>query len=177
MADSEWAVWQTLSDLQRKDQIMKLWAAKESAYKAIKRIAPATRFLPKTFRWEADQHSVVFQDYRFSISFIEDDYFLAATCHHPDQEPPWTWIEAIPAGTPDEERAATYQVARRFVADLYNLQPNTLSISKDSAGIPQITGHSALRGLILSLSHDNGYAAIGVGRSDTNSAAATTSRS
>lgn len=62
------------------DAIWQFWAAKEAAYKAMKRIAPTTVFSPRTFEYSPTERTVRFQNTSFHCRFVDDPEHIAVVC-------------------------------------------------------------------------------------------------
>lgn len=78
-ADSELDAAQALAETDRSRLLWKLWAAKEAAYKAVKRMRPDVFFSPRSFCYSPNPDKIIFQDICCMLEFVETGDYLHAS--------------------------------------------------------------------------------------------------
>lgn len=138
-----------------------LWAAKEAAYKALRRARPDTVFSPRRFAatLAADGTGRVrHADRQLAVRVERDDarvHALAADALEPDA---LAGCARIDAGAPDPGRAAR-ALALRVIARRLHLHPSVLRVERRGRA-PQLLIAGAEHASTLSLSHHGAWVAF-----------------
>ena len=169
--DSDEQAWLRASPQRARDRWV-LWAAKESAYKAARRLDPSVVFSPVRFavRLEPDPRGFVGRvshgEQQFSVSVEVGTRFVHAVCHI---EPwgsaePFSRVRVVPGEGPLAPPAASAEVrglARRALAAALGLAPTALSFGR-SGRLPLLWIRGRESGSALSFSHHGRCAAFAV---------------
>jgi phosphopantetheinyl transferase (holo-ACP synthase) len=169
--DSDEQAWLRASPEQERERWV-LWAAKESAYKAARRLDPSVVFSPVRFavRLERDPRGFVGRvshgGQRFSLSVELGARFVHAVCHvEPWQGArPLTGIRVVPGDGALAPAAASAEVrglARRVLAAALELAPSALSFGR-SGRLPLLRVGGRESGSVLSFSHHGRCAAFAI---------------
>ena len=149
-----------------------LWAAKESAYKAARRLDQHVVFSPIRFavRLRSDPRGfeghVSYAGQRFSVSVEVGTHFVHAVC----RVEPWAGaaplcaVRVVPgdvALAPAAASAEVRRLARRAIAATLDLAPTSLSFGR-SGRLPVLRVRGRANGSVLSLSHHGRCAAFAV---------------
>jgi len=150
-----------------------LWAAKESAFKAARQLAPQVRFIPRDFavRLSGERAEVTHRLGRFDIWFDQADEWLHAVASRNGEKPglrvsgPSSGNEEIVGADPSER---VRKLARAALAAQLNIAPGEIRIATVE-GIPRVQRRvTPRRGppergeslpIDLSLSHDGRFVA------------------
>ena len=114
------------------------WAAKEAAYKTLKRIEPALVFAPRTLEFDHASSTVACEGWRLPCRHSLNEKWAMALCtHNPSVASPFSpvrlWTEALTtleevAQRPLSPSEAVRLLARRECAQLLQLSPESLTI-------------------------------------------------
>ena len=141
------------------DAIWQFWAAKEAAYKAIKRIAPTTIFSPRTFEFSPKEGSVRFQDISLYCRFIEDPEYIAVVCSNSPEllhsQDLHNWVGTVEEwnlnasrwGTPKRglESRAVREMAASKISSIINIATERLDFDYVDVGDQKLVGLSKPR--------------------------------
>ncbi len=138
----------------------RLWAAKESAFKAAVQRDAAIRFLPRRFevRRAEGAHAEVLHATagRFEVRFEEEEDWIHAVALPISSDTPQTALELHEPGEGLQATAPSLRVrelARELVAPLLDLAPSAIRIGRTAGGIPQVQRGDRVLPIDLSLSH------------------------
>lgn len=140
----------------------RIWAAKEAAYKAGRRMDPALVFSPRRFRVSAEEDRVIHDDLEFELSIEERAGCVHAVARRSESEGP---IVARVMALPAQEAADPSLVSRRVrefccaeVADVLGTSTDDLRIDTEDR-VPELRLPSGAR-LPVSLSHHGSWVAF-----------------
>lgn len=141
-----------------------LWAAKESAFKASRKLDPRVRFLPRDFavHLSGERAEVVHSSGRFGVWLDHADQWVHAVASQTGEKPGFRLagdpsVSSGAAGTAEEgfsERVR--ELARSALGALLNIAPNEVRIVSED-GIPRAQRRGQPLPFDLSLSHDGRF--------------------
>lgn len=153
-----------LSDINRFQNIWRLWSMKESAYKIISRSDGVVRFNPQAYQClvkNETQGSVRFENFLLPTLTTTLPKFIQTTAFLNHQ---WTSeVFQLVSLDANSQRIETYQYAIKILSHLKGVSENTLAIIKNERGVPEFYCKGVLQSEHLSLSHHGAFAAIAVG--------------
>ncbi|MCZ6727625.1 MAG: 4'-phosphopantetheinyl transferase superfamily protein [Acidobacteria bacterium] len=140
-----------------------LWAAKESAFKACRKLDPRVRFLPRDFavHLSGERAEVVHRSGRFDVWLDQTDRWVHALASQTGDKP-GSRVGGDPSALPDaaEETSSerVRKLARSALGALLNIAPDELRIVSEDR-IPRAQWRGEPVPFDLSLSHDGRFAA------------------
>jgi phosphopantetheinyl transferase (holo-ACP synthase) len=141
-----------------------LWAAKEAAYKCLKKLAPEIAFSPSRFavRFETERAGrVEFGDVSLRVAlFVEGDALHAVATDGVDPERR-VRRALVRRAAPGSASWAVRELAREAAAAQLGCDPAELSFSRDGR-VPKLHRRGVRAGLDLSLSHHGRYLAAAI---------------
>ncbi len=120
------------------------WAAKEAAYKAVKRWKPNAYFSPRTFEFDAVENVVVYEGVRLPCFQMCSGQYVAVQCLSCRLEcrPAYHWVSEISEYNPDlllhNPSAAVRSFAARCIGEKLNISPTQISFSAICLAEPRI---------------------------------------
>jgi len=136
------------------------WAAKEAAYKAVKRLSPEVVFSPISFEYRSQEAVVFFGKISLPcrvVSSVEFTYVICATSREILQEVELaTWMGECSMHETSEIGAseAVRVLAVNRIAEFLNIKPQHLEISRSRVrSIPALYVHGQKTNDLLSFSH------------------------
>ncbi len=138
-----------------------LWAAKEAAYKCLKKLAPEAGFSPVRFAVRLETGRVDCGGWRLRVAlFAEGDALHAIATDAADPEHAvLRVVAALPADeSPDGASRAVRALARGAAAAQLGCQPGELELWREGR-LPRLRRRGAQQGLDLSLSHHGRFLA------------------
>ena len=142
-----------------------LWAAKEAAYKCLKKLAPETCFSPARFAVRLDTETsgtVEAGGRRLRVALFREGDALHAVAS--DTADPGAALRALAQRSDDEDPSqAVRALAREAVAAELGCHPEQLAIVRDGRR-PRLRGIGGLPELDLSLSHHGRFVAAALER-------------
>jgi len=133
-----------------------LWAAKEAAYKAARRLDPALPFHPRSFVVEGDLVRHGARRFRVRVERSAGAVHAVALAIELEARGALARVCAVPAGS--SPGAAARALARRAAAALLGVPPGAFEVARDGR-VPRLLLRGAACGLTLSLSHHGRLAA------------------
>ena len=146
-----------------------LWAAKESAFKASRKLDPRVRFLPRDFavHLSEERAEVVHSSGRFDVWLDHADQWVHALASQAGEKPGFR-LAGDPSASSEAEGAAgaaeegfserVRELARSALGALLNIAPNEVRIVSED-GIPRAQRRGQPLPFDLSLSHDGCFVA------------------
>ena len=140
-----------------------LWAAKESAFKAARKLDPQVRFIPRDFavRLSGNRAAVTHRLGHFDIWFDQADEWVHAVASRGGEKPGFQ-IDGPPstgAGVEEEDSGERVRkLARTALGDFLNIAPSEIQIVSVDR-IPRAQRQGAPLPVDLSLSHDGRFVA------------------
>lgn len=163
----------------KKIYFWKLWAAKEAAYKAIKRINPDIIFSPVQFQFSSQPDIITFENLVVNIEYLENDRYIHASgflAHRADLQNVQIWISHYSEiekifQEKDIQIEASYSrdstLCRGYGAikinESLNLPGTRTEIRKDGnkpKSVPEVWVNGSKTAHLVSLSHHGRYCAI-----------------
>jgi phosphopantetheinyl transferase (holo-ACP synthase) len=147
-----------------------LWAAKESAYKAAKKIEPNTRFIPLQFATQGNgdvPDAVCYRNHRFIVAVNHSERWVHAIAFNVTADEPNASIyTAIRERLNRSHRCASFE-ARRFAAEtvggILGIHPCEFAVEKER-GVPWLRRQGVKLRVDLSLSHHGAFIAFACNR-------------
>ncbi|RIL11645.1 MAG: hypothetical protein DCC75_01940 [Proteobacteria bacterium] len=155
------------------DAVWSYWAAKEAAYKCIKRLEPEVIFSPSRFEYHHDQQIVQFERQRLFVRCQTTPDYVYAVCVTDSEifgsNNLSNWItnrsdleKTLPSNAPKSDRSESHLVrllARRELSKLLSIPIDQITISPRSHGIPLLSLSGPPHSDLLSLSHHGRFLA------------------
>lgn len=143
------------------------WAAKEAAYKALKRIRPSFRFVPQRLEFDYQQRQIIFDDGALPCCTIERPDVVAVWCATDHASLARSLHQVAACNLPGNKSAGSTpsllvrQFAASGVAALLGLSPSSVRFSPpEPRKVPEVQLKDQFRHGQISFSHHGRYVAF-----------------
>ena len=138
-----------------------LWAAKESAFKALRKLDPQVRFIPRDFAVDlsGERADVFHRLGRFDVWLDQTDHWVHAVASQGGEKPDFRLdgdLSADPRAEEEQSSERARKVARSALGALLNIAPTEVQIVSVDR-IPRAQQHGEPLPFDLSISHDGRF--------------------